>query len=197
VDRSALIRIVLSGHRSILAGREKYHVAVPMLSRLVGSSCLSVVLLACPMAAAAGPREDALAVFDDFLAGMTAADLERVSGLFTPDALVWGTTMRDLATTPEAVRLYFSTLKNFAPNQRKAAAVPPVATLVLSETAVLVSGMWGYAQQVDGESVVRTPARVSATVVKRGDRWLIAQFHNSVRPAPAAAPPAPTAQTPR
>jgi hypothetical protein len=31
--------------------------------------------------------------------------------------------------------------------------------------------------------------RISLAMVKRGDRWLIAQFHNSPRPEPAASPP--------
>ncbi len=150
--------------------------------------CLLLAALVCPVSASAGPREDALGVFDAFLAGMTAADLNRVTALFAPDALVWGTTMRDLATTPDAVRQYFSNLNNVTPIQRPAAAAGPFSTLVLSDTTVLVSGMWGFERVVDGRPAVPTPARVSLVVARRGDRWLVVQFHNSARPMPPAAP---------
>ena len=145
---------------------------------------LIVACLAFPFSAFAGPKEEAQAVFDNFLTEFTAANVDGVVGLFAPDALVWGTTMRDLATTPEAVRQYFSGMSKFKPNQRKASAIKPYSALVLSDNAVLVSGMWQVEQVVDGKPTVGAPLRISITVVKRGDRWLIAQFHNSPRPNP-------------
>ena len=149
-----------------------------------------ILFLACvafPVSALAGPKEDAQAVFDKFLTGFSAADVDGVVGLFTPDALVWGTGMRELATTPEPVRQYFSNaLGNFKPNQLTASAAGPYAATVLSDTVVLVSGMWQIERVVDGKPTVGAPMRVSIAVVKRGDRWLIAQFHNSPRPNPPA-----------
>ena len=91
--------------------------------------------------------------------------------------------MRDLATTPEPVREYFSSnLSNLKPNERQATAVGSVALVVLSDNAVLVSGMWQNARVVDGKATAAAPMRISLAVVKRGDRWLIAQFHSSSRP---------------
>ena len=145
---------------------------------------LLVVWTAFPVAASAGPKEDAEAVFDSFLTAFTAADLDGVLGLFAPDALVWGTGMRDLATTPEPVRQYFSAISTREPNRFKASAFGPASVLVLSDDAVLVSGMWQVEVVVDGTPTIRGPLRISIAVVKRGDRWLIAQFHNSMRPAP-------------
>jgi uncharacterized protein (TIGR02246 family) len=124
-------------------------------------------------------------VFDKFLAAFTAADVDGVVALFAPDALVWGTGMRELATTPEPVRQYFlSALGNLKPNERKASAVGLAAAMVLSDNAVLVSGMWQIERVVDGKPTAGAPLRISIAVVKRGDRWLIAQFHNSPRPNP-------------
>jgi ketosteroid isomerase-like protein len=68
---------------------------------------LIVVFLAFASNAVAGPKEDAQAVFDKFLNSFTAANAEEVVSLFTPDALFWGTTMANLATTPDAIRQYF------------------------------------------------------------------------------------------
>jgi len=144
---------------------------------------LIVVCVAFPVSAVAGPKEDAQALFDKFLTAFSAADVDGVVGLFTPDAQVWGTRMRDLATTPEPVREYFSSnLSNLKPNERQATAVGSVALVVLSDNAVLVSGMWQNARVVDGKAAAAAPMRISLAVVKRGDRWLIAQFHSSSRP---------------
>jgi uncharacterized protein (TIGR02246 family) len=155
-----------------------------MIRRLL----LIAVCLALPCSAFAGPKEDAQAVFDQFLTALTAANLDEVVGLFTPEALFWGTTMRDLATTPDAIRQYFSPMSRRKPNEVKASALGPASTLVLSDNTVLVSGMWQTERLVDDKPTV-TELRISLAVVKRGDRWLIAQFHNSRRPEPAPATP--------
>lgn len=147
-----------------------------------------ILIVACvmiPLSAAAGPKEDAQAVFDEFLAAFTAADVDAIVALFAPDALVWGTGMRELATTPAPVREYFSNI-NLRPNQLRALAAGPAAALELSDSAVLISGMWQLERIVEGKPTLGAPMRISIAVVKRGDRWLIAQFHNSPRPSPPA-----------
>jgi uncharacterized protein (TIGR02246 family) len=145
---------------------------------------LLAVCLTFPLTASAGPEEEAQAVFDSFLTAFSAANFEGVLGLFAPDALVWGTGMRDLATTPEPVRQYFSGgAQGVEPNRFRASTLGPASALVLSDDAVLVSGIWQVQRAVDGTPTV-AELRISIAVVKRGDRWLIAQFHNSLRPAP-------------
>lgn len=152
-----------------------------MTRRLVVACVVGLLVLAAPSHAGAGPKEEGLAVFHRFLAAFTAADAEGVVGLFAPDALFWGTTLRDLATTPAAVRDYFSRMDAWRPSQRKASALGPASAVVLSDEAVLVSGMWTI--EVAGQPTVTH--RISLAMVKRGDRWLIAQFHNSPRPGPS------------
>ena len=146
---------------------------------------ITAVFLAFPFNAVAGPREDAQAVFDKFLTSFTAANAEEVVSLFTPDALFWGTTMPNLATTPDAIRQYFVAAFGKparAPGVVKATSLG-TSTLVLSDSVVLVSGMWQIEWVVDGKPKLM-PLRVSLVVTKRGDRWLIAQFHNSPWPKP-------------
>ena len=145
---------------------------------------LIAAFLAFPFNAAAGPKEDALAVFDKFLTNYTASDFEGVVGLFWPDALFWGTQLPNLATTPEAVREYFKPMSTRKPNERKATLAGIPSVLVLSDSAVLISGMWQTESVVDGKPVVSAPSRISVAVTKRGDRWLMFQFHNSPRPKP-------------
>ena len=171
---------VLSRERRSANGIDQLDGRRHMMRRLV----LLAVCLTFPLNASAGPEEEAQAVFNSFLTAFSAADFERVLGLFAPDALVWGTGMRDLATTPEPVRQYFSGgAQGVEPNRFRASTLGPASALVLSDDAVLVSGIWQIQRAVDGTPTV-AELRISIAVVKRGDRWLIAQFHNSLRPAP-------------
>jgi len=144
---------------------------------------LIVTVLAFPLSAMAGPKEDAQAVFDKFLTEFTAANLEGVVGVFWPDAHFWGTTMTKLATTPGEVRQYFSDFSRFKPNERKATALGQISATAVSDSVVLLSGTWQVDRIVDGQQRL-TPLRISLAVTKRGDRWAIAQFHNSPRPNP-------------
>lgn len=127
------------------------------------------------------PEENANAVFNRFLAAFTAADVEAVIEHFWADALFWGTTRPDLLTTTEAVRGYFRPVGNLKPNEWKATSLETSA-LVVSDSVVLISGLWQIENVVDGKPAI-TPLRVSVAVTKRGDTWRIAQFHNSLRPA--------------
>jgi uncharacterized protein (TIGR02246 family) len=147
-----------------------------MLVRLL----LAFVFAVSPIVAHAGPKEDAQAVFDRFLTAFTAADVEAVVGVFWPDALFWGTTAPDLATTPESLRKYFNPIGNMKPNDLKATSLE-TTVLAVSDSVVLISGLWQLERLVDGKTTL-TPLRVSLVVTKRGDAWRIAQFHNSVRP---------------
>jgi uncharacterized protein (TIGR02246 family) len=142
-------------------------------------------VLVVPFQAFAGPKEDAQAVFDKFLTSFTAANAEEVVSLFTPDPLFWGTTMPTLVTTTDGIRQYF--VAAFGTPARTPGAVRATSletsALVLSDTTVLISGMWQVEWMADGKPN-QLPLRVSLVVAKRGDRWLIAQFHNSPRPRP-------------
>jgi uncharacterized protein (TIGR02246 family) len=124
-------------------------------------------------------EEQARAVFARFLDAFTAADPASVAALFWPDALVWGTTMPELGTTPDATQAYFAPIGRRAPGARRATAVSLAAVLV-ADSAVLISGVW----QVEGPEGGPTPLRVSLAVTRRDGAWRIAQFHNSPMPAP-------------
>ncbi len=140
------------------------------------------ILLCLPSLAFAGAKEEGQAVFDKFLADFSSANADDVASLFTPDALFWGTRATDLITTPEGIHQYFANAFKALPGA-KASSVSPASVTVLSDDAVVVSGIW----QVTGESggkPVLLQLRNSLAVVRRGDHWLIASFHNSLRPSP-------------
>jgi uncharacterized protein (TIGR02246 family) len=138
--------------------------------------------LCLPSFAFAGPKEDGQAVFDKFLAAFTSANADDIASLFTTDALFWGTRATDLITTPEGIHQYFVNAFKARPGA-KASIVGPTAVAVLSDDAVVVSGIWQVTAEEDGKPIL-VQLRNSLAVVKRGDRWLIASFHNSLRPTP-------------
>ena len=149
---------------------------------------LMVALVCCvPFGAIAGPREEGQSVFDAFLSDFTSANADAVASHFSPEAIFWGTAARDLITTPAGIRQYFVTAfgtPSLVPGTFKASAVGSPSVVALSDDAVAVSGIWQIEGSEDGKPFVRQN-RNSITVVKRGDRWLIASFHNSPRaPAP-------------
>jgi uncharacterized protein (TIGR02246 family) len=153
---------------------------------------VALALLCTPSLAVAGAKEDALAAFNNFLTLFTSADADKVAALFTPDALFYGTESVDLVTTPEGVKAYF--VSAFTPRRAPGAVAAKLVSaeaMPISDEAVVVSGRWLLERLDDGMPVPDPPLRVSMLVVKRGDRWMIAQFHTSATPTPSAAVPAP------
>ena len=92
-------------------------------------------------------------MFDKFLNSFTAANAEEVVSLFTPDGLFWGTAMPNLATTPDAIRQYFVGV--FGRLGFVKATSLGTSPLVLSDSVVLVSGMWQTERVVDGKPTLR------------------------------------------
>jgi uncharacterized protein (TIGR02246 family) len=142
---------------------------------------LVAFFLCLPSLAMAGAKEDGQAIFDKFLAEFNSANADAIGNLFIPDALFWGTRATDLITTQEGIRQYFVNAFKRLPGA-KASIVNPASVVVLSDDAVVVSGIWQVTAEADGKPTL-VQLRNSLTVVKRGDRWLIASFHNSPRPS--------------
>jgi len=152
---------------------------------------LLVTLIALPLSpiAKAGPAEDAQAAFSKFFPPFVAHNQAEVAALFAPDALFYGTASPELVTKPEGVLQYFTVALD-RPDITQATPLKLTST-ALSDSVVLISGMWKVDRTLDGKTTVGGPLRVTAVLQKRNDRWLVVQFHNSPRPAP----PSPQAAT--
>jgi len=138
-----------------------------------------VSLVLFPITAAGGPKEDAQAVADKFIASFVAADLESTVGLFAPDALFWGTTMGELGTAPEAVRKYFAASYAARANTPVTSArIVDGATTILSDDAVLIAGRW----QVERPNAI-SALRYTFVIHRKAGQWKIAHLHSSPRPA--------------
>lgn len=139
---------------------------------------ITIVACAYPLLAAAGPKEDAEAVLQKFIATFNAAtSLDEIVGLFAPDAQFWGTNSPEMEVGPDAIRKYFAESFSRRSTAPATASVVSSTTMVASDNLVLISGRW---QVAGGANVSQN--RFSAIVANRGGRWLITQFHSSRRP---------------
>jgi uncharacterized protein (TIGR02246 family) len=131
-------------------------------------------------AAVAGPREDALAVTRKWTTAFQASDVDALVALYAPDALFMGTGSTSLVTDTAGVRAYFdSGVRGRTFTSVSLVGEPGV--MVLSDTAVLITGLDRIVRQ-DGATSVVNSGRVSFLVAKRGDRWQIVHFHRSAMP---------------
>jgi len=145
---------------------------------------LALSLLTC-LPALAGPREDALAAYQKFFDVFTTDNHDQIVRLFAPDALFYGTRSTELVTTPEGIRQYFVEALSGQRGSVKATPFEQTA-LALSDSIVAISGKWQSERTSDGKMTTAGPSRVTVVMQRRGDHWLIVQFHNS--PTPRASP---------
>ena len=156
---------------------------------LTRPAMLCLMLLTCT-ATVAGPKEDALAAYQKFFDLFTTDNHDQVALLFAPDALFYGTGSTDVVTTREGIRQYFVAALTGKRGTTKATPFEQT-TLVLSESIVAISGKWQSERTLDGKMSTAGPSRNTVVMQKRGDQWLIVQFHNSPTPKPPAAPAVP------
>lgn len=144
----------------------------------------------------AGPKEDALAAYQKFFDTFTTDNHDQMAALFAPDALFLGTASTEVVTTPEGIRQYF--VRALSGKRGTVKATPFTQTaLVLSDTIVAISGKWQSERTLDGTMATAGPSRNTVVMQKRGDRWLIVQFHNSPTPKPKPRVVPPTSPEPR
>jgi uncharacterized protein (TIGR02246 family) len=142
--------------------------------------CLIIaVFLALPFNALAGPKEEALQIVEKWTKAFTESDVDGIVKLYAPDALFFGTGSKTLVTKPEGIRKYFE--QGLLNNRPRSATVGDHSVTMLSETAVVVTGLDTVTGVRDGKPFSAN-GRVTFVVVKRGSGWQIVHFHRSAMP---------------
>jgi uncharacterized protein (TIGR02246 family) len=137
------------------------------------------LLASLPSAANAGPKEDALAVLEKWTKAFTASDVDGIVKLYAPDALFLGTASKTVVVKPEGIRSYFeNALLN---NRPRGAALKDYEVKVLSDTAVVITGLDTVTGVRDGQPISAN-GRATFVVAKRGADWQIVHFHRSAMP---------------
>lgn len=127
----------------------------------------------------AGPKEDALAVVEQFKKGFEASDADSIAKLFAKDAIFLGTQMQGPTTQADVILKYF--VNTLAADKPRRLEIESYQALQLSETAFVFSGQNKFGRTKDGKQL-ETPARFSFVIAKGADGWRISHFHSSLRP---------------
>ena len=147
--------------------------------KIIAGLAVTGMFLTMTTATLAGPKDEALAVLDKWTKAFADSDVDGIVKLYAPEALVLGTSSRDVITTPAGVRQYFE--KSLLADKPRGAALGHVETMVLSDTAVLLSGLDTASGVRDGEPY-NTDGRVTFVIARRGAAWLIVHCHRSAMP---------------
>jgi uncharacterized protein (TIGR02246 family) len=137
-----------------------------------------ILLTLAPVAAFAGPAEEASAVIDRWVTVFNANDSDAVVKLYAPDATLLGTVSPILSEGP-AISAYFAPLRGSGSK----VVMGERRMMTLGDGAVLATGFYEFTRIQDGKPVP-LPARFTFVVAKRGGDWLIAHHHSSQRPKP-------------
>jgi uncharacterized protein (TIGR02246 family) len=129
--------------------------------------------------AAAGPREEALAVLDRWGAAFAASDVDAIVKTYAADALFMGTGSKKVVTDGKEIRTYFETA--ILTRRPRSAPITASEVMVLSDDAVLITGLNDSNGVLDGKPFTN-PGRVTFVIAKRGSDWLIVHFHRSAMP---------------
>jgi uncharacterized protein (TIGR02246 family) len=111
----------------------------------------------------------------EWIATFNTRDAARISALYAPDAILWGTVSQTIRTTPQEILEYFEESSMKRPKLR----------MYLGEYHVRLygdiatnSGYYTSRNPVDGQEVV-IPMRFTFTYRREGERWMIVNHHSS------------------
>jgi uncharacterized protein (TIGR02246 family) len=127
----------------------------------------------------AGPKEDAYQVVEKWSQAFTASDVDAITRLYAPDALMIGTLGKVVLTKPEDIRKYFDVALNT--NKPRTATLNSSEALVVDDATVIISGFDTVTGVKDGQPVIGM-GRVTFVVAKRGSDWQIVHLHRSPLP---------------
>lgn len=144
-----------------------------MLKTMISSAFILVTLVA-----NAQPAEDCTNMANRWSDIFTNAPaLETMSGLFLPNALVFGTVSKELGTTMADVVAYFTPV--FARKVRTKNSIRSQRVIQVSDGVWFIAGLYDFTGvAADGTQTV-TPARFHFVVFREGNQCKIAAFNSS------------------
>ena len=119
-------------------------------------------------------KSEVLAATDLWRAAYDSREPARITALYAKQAVFWGTTMKTVATSPEAIAEYF-----------KDAAARPNARVVFTEQHVRVygdvalnGGTYTFKDNRDGREILN-PSHYSMVFQRHSGTWVLVHHHSS------------------
>ena len=111
----------------------------------------------------------------EWIATFNTRDPARISALYAPDAILWGTVSKTIRTSPQEILDYFTESSAMRPNLRMFLGEYHVR---LYGDLAINSGYYSSRNPVDGQEVV-VPMRFTFTYRREDGRWMIVNHHSS------------------
>ncbi len=143
--------------------------------RILFTILLAVLIGACATTNSSAPT--AASVTEPWQSAYNSRAPARITAMYDTDAVLWGTTAKTIAPTPEAIYDYF-----------KDAAKRPNARVTFGEQHLreygdiaVSTGYYTFSDVRDGREISR-PARYSMTFRNKDGKWLLVAHHSSEIP---------------
>jgi uncharacterized protein (TIGR02246 family) len=111
----------------------------------------------------------------EWITTFNTRDAARISALYAPDAILWGTVSQTIRTTPGEILEYFEESSAKRPNLRMVLGEYHVR---LYGNIAINSGYYSSHNPVEGKEVV-IPMRFTFTYRREGAHWTIVNHHSS------------------
>src|SRR5262245_41697938 len=131
------------------------------------------VLALTPLKALAGPMEDIGAVVDHWATAFNSNDVDALVDLYTPDAILVGTTGLAAVEGSEAVRSYFARVAGSGDK----VAIDSHKIKMLGNDVAYATGFYTFNAVRNGE-MRKSSAGFTMVLVKHRKGWLIAHHHS-------------------
>jgi uncharacterized protein (TIGR02246 family) len=135
-------------------------------------------------AAFADPADGVSAAVDRWATTFNANDVDALVNLYTPDAVLVGSTGLARQEGRDAIRGYFARLAHSGDK----VVIEDRKIVSLGDNIAYATGFYEFSAMREGE-LKKTKAGFSMIFVKQGNDWLIAHHHSSVRSGPPPALP--------
>ena len=147
--------------------------------RACRSALIVAILVLTSVVVHAGPADEVSAVVDRWATAFNANDVDALVNLYTPDAILVGSTGTVRQEGRDAIRSYFGRLANSGDK----VAIEDREVVLLGDNIAYATGFYEFSALRD-RAVRKTKAGFSMIFVKQGNDWLIAHHHSSVRSGP-------------
>jgi len=147
-------------------------IAIALFSVLLVTACQST-----PQSTSSKAEIEAAA--QSWIAALNACAVDRILALYHREAVLWPTTSREIANSPDRIRQYFERVCSSATKPQGALNEQNVR--IYGDVA-FNSGTYTFNINRDGKPIA-IPARFSFAYRRSGGQWLIVDHHSSGMPA--------------
>jgi uncharacterized protein (TIGR02246 family) len=140
-----------------------------------GPTLVALVMLA-PIAASAGPSEDAASVVDRWAKAFNANDVDALVKLYAPDAVLIGPAGSTVNEGSDTIRKYYSRLEKSGDKVK----MDVRKVVVLDDNVAYVAGFDEFTAVRNGQTGTSSNG-FTMVLVRRDNQWLIAHQHSSRR----------------